>query len=93
MDGKHNPAQGQNLTGELMKNRAAIAKLAASRDARQLMGMLQEMGGVQQAAQAAAGGDTGALLAMVEGLMKSEEGARIAQRINEQARQAGLTDV
>lgn len=83
----------QNLPDDLLKNRAAIAKLAASRDAKQLMEMLQGMGGVQQAAQAAAGGDTGALMAMVEGLMHSEQGARIVQNISRQAQQAGLSDV
>ncbi|MBQ8801748.1 MAG: hypothetical protein IJZ52_05645 [Clostridium sp.] len=83
----------QNLPDDLLKNRAAIAKLAASRDAKQLMEMLQGMGGVQQAAQAAAGGDTGALMAMVEGLMHSEQGARIVQNISRQAQQAGLGDV
>lgn len=83
----------QNLPDDLLKNRAAIAKLAASRDAKQLMEMLQGMGGVQQAAQAAAGGDTGALVAMVEGLMHSEQGARIVQNISRQAQQAGLGDV
>ena len=79
----------QNLPDDLLKNRAAIAKLAASRDAKQLMEMLQGMGSVQQAAQAAAGGDTGALMAMVEGLMHSEQGARIVQNISRQAQQAG----
>ena len=83
----------QNLPDDLLKNRAAIAKLAASRDAKQLMEMLQGMGGVQQAAQAAAAGDTGALMAMVEGLMHSEQGARIVQNISRQAQQAGLGDV
>ena len=83
----------QNLPDDLLKNRAAIAKLAASRDAKQLMEMLQGMGGVQRAAQAAAGGDTGELMAMVEGLMHSEQGARIVQNISRQAQQAGLSDV
>lgn len=75
---------------ELMKNREAIAKLAASAQAKQLMALLEQRGGVRQAAQAAAGGDTGALVAMVEGLMQTQEGARLAQSISEQARQAGL---
>lgn len=75
---------------ELVKNREAIAKLATSADARQLMRLLEGMGGVRQAAQAAAGGDTGALTAMVEGLMQTEEGARLAQSISRQAKQAGL---
>ncbi len=92
MENKQNMSDGE-LQGNLIKNRAAIAKLATSQDAKQLMEMLQGMGGVQQAAQAAAGGDAGALMAMVEGLMRSEQGARIVQNINEQARQAGLHDV
>jgi len=75
---------------ELMKNRGAIAKLAASAEARQLIALLEQKGGVRQAAQAAAGGDTQALAAMVESLMHTQEGARLARSIGEQARQAGL---
>lgn len=75
---------------ELMKNREAIAKLAASAEARELMRLLEQKGGVRQAARAAAGGDTSALSAMVEGMMRTEEGARLAQSIGEQAKQAGL---
>lgn len=79
-----------NPAAELVKNREAIAKLAASSDARQLMEMLGRMGGVQQAAKAAAGGDTGALVSMVERLMQSEDGAKLAQSISQKAKQAGL---
>lgn len=79
-----------NPAAELLKHREAIAKLAASAEAKNLMQMLDRMGGVQQAAQAAAGGNTDALKSMVEGLMQTEEGARLAQRIGEQAKQAGL---
>lgn len=75
---------------ELLRNRAAITKLAASPEARQLMGMLGKLGGVEQAARSAAGGDTGALATMLEGLMQTEEGADLARRIEEQAKQAGL---
>lgn len=75
---------------ELVKHRDAIAKLAASADAKDFMQMLNRKGGVQQAAQAAAGGDAGALLSMVEGLMQTEEGARLVERISQQARDAGL---
>ena len=75
---------------ELMKNRETIAKLAASTEARQLIQLLEQKGGVRQAARAAAGGDTGALSAMLEGLMRTDEGARLAQSIGEQAKQAGL---
>ena len=83
----------KDLAGELSRNRAAITKLAASQDARQLMALLENMGGVQSAAQSAVKGDASALMAMVEGLVNSEEGARIVGRIREQAQQAGLKDV
>ena len=75
---------------QLMKNREAITKLAASAEARELIRLLEQKGGVRQAARAAAGGDTGALSAMLEGLMQTEEGARLAQSIDRQAKQAGL---
>ena len=84
---KGNPGM---LAAELMKNRDAIAKLAASTEARQLMQLLEQRGGVNQAARAAAGGDTGALTAMVEALMQTEEGGRLARRIGERAKQAGM---
>ena len=75
---------------ELLKNREAIAKLASSAEAKQLVRLLEQKGGMRQAAAAAAGGNTDSLAAMVEGLMRTEEGARLAQRIGEQAKQAGL---
>ena len=84
--------QQPDLSGELMKNRAAITRLAASREARQLMGMLEGMN-VQQAAQSAVKGDTAALMELVQGLVSSEQGAELARKIQEQARQAGLSDV
>ena len=75
---------------ELLKHREAISKLASGSEARELMHLLDSMGGVQQAAQAAAGGNTGALTDMVQKLMQTEEGAKLAERIAQQARQAGL---
>ena len=81
-----------DISGELMKNRAAITKLASSQDAGQLMGLLEGMN-VQQAARSAVKGDPAALMEMVQGLVNSERGAELAQRIQEQARQAGLSDV
>ena len=84
--------QQPDLSGELMKNRAAITRLAASREARQLMGMLEGMN-VQQAAQSAVKGDTAALMDLVQGLVSREQGAELARKIQEQARQAGLSDV
>lgn len=76
---------------ELVKNREAISKLARSSDAQRLMELLrQQSGGVQQAAQAAAAGDPSRLMAMMDQLMNSKEGAELVDRIGHQARQAGL---
>ena len=76
---------------ELMKNREAISQLAQSSDAQKLMALLkQQSGGVQQAAQAAAAGNPSQLMAMMNQLMHSKEGAQLVERIENQARQAGL---
>ena len=50
----------------------------------------QQSGGVQQAAQAAAAGNPSQLMAMMEQLMNSKEGAELVDRIGAQAKQAGL---
>ena len=73
------------------KNRDAIARLAQSSDAQKLMELLQKQSGqVKQAAQQAAAGDPAQLMAMMDQLMHSKEGAELVDRINSQARQAGL---
>ena len=74
----------------LEQNRAAISKLAQSGDAQRLMGLLRQGGGVEQAAQAAAAGDPAALMAMMDRLMHTPEGAALVDRIGTQAKQAGL---
>ncbi len=75
---------------ELAKNREAISQLAHSSDAQKLMAMLQRRGGVQEAAEAAAAGDTSALVSMMDQLMKTKEGADLVNRIGNQAKKAGL---
>lgn len=74
----------------LEQNRAAISKLAQSGDAQRLMELLRQGGGVEQAAQAAAAGDLAALMAMMDRLMHTPEGAALVDRIGTQAKQAGL---
>lgn len=85
-------AQGAGITAaELVKNRDAIAQLAHSSDAKKLMELLkQQGGGVQQAAQAAAAGDPSQLMAMMNQLMSTQEGAELVDRIGGQAKKAGL---
>ena len=73
------------------KNRDAITRLARSSDAQKLMELLQKQSGqVKQAAQQAAAGGRAQLMAMMDQLMHSKEGAELVDRINSQARQAGL---
>ena len=74
----------------LEQNRAALSKLAQSGDAQRLMALLRQGGGVEQAAQAAAAGDPSALMAMMDRLMHTPEGAALVDRIGTQAKQAGL---
>ena len=76
---------------EFEKNREAIARLAQSSDAQKLKELLkQQSGGVQQAAQAAAAGNPSQLMAIMDQLMHSKEGAELMDRIGSQARKAGL---
>ena len=76
---------------ELAKNREAIAQLAKSSDAQRLMTLLkQQSGEVQAAAKAAAAGDPSRLMAMMDQLMHSKEGADLVDRIGAQAKRAGL---
>lgn len=82
--------KGAGIPAELVKNKKAIADLAASNEARELIRMLGGVGGVGTAARAAAGGDANALRSMVEAIMHTEKGAQLAQRLEEQARRAGL---
>ncbi len=83
--------QGSNPM-DLMKNREAISKLAQSGEAQNLMRLLQQGGGLQDAAQAAAAGDPAALMQKLQQLMNTQEGAQLVERISQQAKQQGLTE-
>lgn len=74
----------------LVKNKDAFSRLAKSGEAQRLMELLQQEGGVKEAAQAAAGGKPEQLMAMMNQLMKSQEGAKLVEQIGRQAKQAGL---
>lgn len=75
---------------QLVKNRDAIRQLAQSGEARRLVSLLQENGSVETAAQAAAKGNPQKLVSMLQGLMNTQEGARLIQSIERQAKQSGL---
>ena len=55
------------------------------------MSLLKQSGGVQEAAQAAANGDPGQLMQMMERLMNTREGGELVERISQQARESGLS--
>ena len=76
---------------ELVKDPAALARLAQSGEARKLVSLLKQSGGVQEAAQAAANGDPGQLMQMMERLMNTREGGELVERISQQARESGLS--
>lgn len=74
----------------ISQNREAVARVAQSGDAQRLMELLGQEGGVQQAAQAAAAGDPSQLMSMMNQLMRTKEGAELVERIENQAKKAGL---
>ena len=69
---------------DLLKNKDAVMGLMGSPDAQKLMEMLNQKGGtgLKSAADAAMKGDAGELMALVQGVMQSKEGAELIQRIN-----------
>ncbi|MBR4098673.1 MAG: hypothetical protein IKK44_01635 [Clostridium sp.] len=74
----------------MAKHRDTIAQLAQSGEVKRLMALLEESGGVQAAARAAAGGKPEQLMEMMNRLMDTKEGARLVDQIGKQARQSGL---
>ena len=70
----------------------AIAKLARSGDAQQLMKLLRKENNMQGAAQAAAAGNPSELLSMLRRLMSTPEGTKLIENISQKARENGLTE-
>ena len=89
---RKNRGEGTSLhMGELVKDPAALARLAQSGEARQLVSLLKQSGGVQEAARAAADGDPGQLMQMMDRLLNTQEGAELVERISRQAKESGLS--
>ena len=78
------------IPADLMKNREAIGKLAQSGQAKRLVKLLDQSGGVKAAAQAAAAGKPEQLMSMMNQLMSTREGAQLMESISQQVKQAGL---
>ncbi len=75
---------------KLLKDKQGLRQLLDSPDTRRMMELLEAQGGVQQAARAAAAGDTAQLMNMMNKLMAGTEGAQVVERITKQADQAGI---
>jgi len=73
-----------------MKDKGAIQQLLQSEDTKRMMELLGAQGGVQDAAKAAATGNPGELMGMMQQLMSTKEGAQLVERITKQARKSGL---
>ena len=78
------------IPADLMKNREAIGQLAQSGQAKRLVQLLDQSGGVKAAAQAAAAGKPEQLMSMMNQLMSTREGAQLIESISQQVKQAGL---
>ena len=70
----------------------AIARLARSGDAQQLMQLLSRESNMQGAAKKAAAGNPGELLGMLQRLMSTQEGTKLIESISQKARESGLTE-
>lgn len=67
----------------LLKNKKAVSELLSSQDTKQLMAMLEQQSGgsLQQMAQAALKGDPSQLMALMNRVTASKEGAQVVERI------------
>lgn len=73
-----------------LKDQKMIRELMNSDDAKRMMALLSARGGVQEAAKAAAAGDTAQLMDMMQQLMGTQEGAQIVERLTKKAKGSGL---
>ncbi len=81
----------ERRAADLVKNPGELSRLVRSGDAQRLVQLLQQGGGVQEAAKAAAAGNPAELIARMQQLMNTQEGAQLVERISRQARESGLT--
>ena len=73
-----------------MQDNKALQKLLAGEDTRRMMELLGSREGVQQAAKAAMAGDTAKLMELMQKLTRDPEGAKVVERVSEQAKKSGL---
>lgn len=69
------------LAQALKENKGAVQQIMQSKDGQDLMRRLQQQGDLQKAVSAAAKGNTEQLSQMVRGMMGTQEGAQLAEKI------------
>ena len=76
----------QEQIKRIQQNQPLVDQLMRSADGQKLLSMLTTDGGgqLQSAIDAAAKGNTAAMVHMIADLMQSDEGSRIAHKINDQ---------
>lgn len=76
----------QEQIKKIQQNKALVQQLMTSPDGQRLLAMLTKDGGGQlnQAAAAAAKGNTSDIVHMLAKVMQSEEGAKLVHKINDQ---------
>ena len=72
-------------------DRENLQRIAKSEQVQKLMAMLQQQGSVEEAAKAAAAGDSGRLIGMMDQLIHTKEGAQLVENIKTQVKKAGLS--
>ena len=73
-----------------LRDSGAVQRLLRSEDTRRMVDLLGSQDQVKGAARAAAAGDPAQLMEMMRRLMSTPEGARLVERVAEQAEQSGL---
>ena len=73
-----------------MQGNKAMQKLLEGEDTRRMMELLGSRESVQRAAQAAMAGEPAKLMELMQNLTRSPEGAKVMERVTEQAQKSGL---
>ena len=73
-----------------LQDNKALQKLLEGEDTKRMMELLGNRDGVQQAARAAMAGDPAKLMELMQKLTSDPEGAKVVERVSEQAKKSGL---
>lgn len=82
------PRQDMSRPEQTVK-KETVERLLRSQDTKRMMELLGAQGDVKGAAKAAASGDASRLMGMMQQLMRDPEGAKLVERIKNQAEGSG----